>query len=215
MKAVQIVRFVDEARVLRLDMQGSVLVITGNTFSHATEVFVNGSKIHFTVVSDTLIEAELPSSMAATPVQEVQVLSETLSGLSGYSSASYKMTGGTVTGLAKLLQRYLKLLMTTPGSDAFHKSAGGGLLDVVGMSFDPDEPEPVIAQIVTAVGRAADQLKASQSRQKLPSSEMIRGATVLDIGFDAKRLGFRVKILLTTVSGDQIVSSFSAATIGS
>ena len=111
-------------------------------------------------------------------------------------------------GAALTTQRYIKLLLTDPGSDAFHKSAGGGLSQIIGSNFDLDDPNPLIGHISTAVQRTTDQMISSQTMQKKSSDGKINFARLIDVGFDKSRMAFNFQVLLTFASGIQTVSRF-------
>ena len=103
----------------RLNAGASFLDIRGTSFVDVANVLINGYRSpNFIVESTTRIFAEIPSAARGEPVTDIQVL--LLSAAPGQESAVVLDVGGGdgyVSGTAKLLQTFIKVLLTTPGSD--------------------------------------------------------------------------------------------------
>ena len=54
----------------------------------------------------------------------------------------------------KVIQQYLVLLLSEPGSDTFHPEWGGGLREVTRLPLDPKNPSSYTGPVMAAVERA-------------------------------------------------------------
>lgn len=206
MKALRVTRLVDRATVRSIDAHGDppVLHLEGVGFTHAVGVRLNGKIFGgFVLHDDTVLEITVPLELRSAPIQSVDVICGDLSP-GGDVSLEWAVGPDVVSGVHKLVQRWVKLLLTTPGTDSFHPDHGGGLRSVLGAVVDPDEPGPLVACILAAVTRTTDQTVASQNTRRLPPDERLRRVDVLDLSFDRKRLAFDLRLGFETASGKKM-----------
>src|SRR4051812_35422480 len=107
-----------------------VIDVLGADFRSVDEVLINKiASPDVIVVNKTRLVAQVPDSLLDQRVLSVTVLSRRLT-VSAKSVLRFRIgsTPGKVTGILRLVQKFLKLLLTTPGSDIFNKQAGGGAL---------------------------------------------------------------------------------------
>ncbi len=168
------------AGLLALDVQG-------NDFSAVDEVHINEiPSPDVMVVSRTRLLAQLPESLQRYPdVQSVVVLSNTLT-LNQRSLLRFRIgdTPGRVSGILRLLQTFVKILFSTPGTDIFSPNTGGGALQNTGATFGADEGQGIKADFTIAVDRTARHIISTQSRNgSIPRDERLLRASVLGATF--------------------------------
>jgi len=161
--------------------------VQGNDFRSVDEVQINEiPSPDVMVVSRTRLIAQLPSSLQATPdIQSVVVLANTLT-LNQRSLLRFRIgdTPGRVTGILRLLQLFVKILVSNAGSDIFSPNTGGGALRNVGATFGADEGGGIKADFTIAVDRTARHIISTQSRNgRIPRDERLLRATVLGATF--------------------------------
>ena len=163
------------------------LDVVGEDFRSVDEVFINDTPSPDVIVlSKTRLIAQLPDSLQSIPnVQDVMVLSRTLT-LSASSILRCRIgdTPGVVTGILRLLQLFVKLLLSNPGSDIYNKKLGGGGLKDLGSTFGSDEGNNIKANFTVAVDRTARQVISIQSRDgTIPRDERLLNAKLLGATF--------------------------------
>jgi hypothetical protein len=93
-------------------------------------------------------------------------------------------TPSSVSGILRLLQLFVKLLISEPGSDIMNKTLGGGLLRPLGATFGTEDGDSIRTNAVVAVDSVSKQIVAIQSRNgTLPRNERLMSAAVLGATF--------------------------------
>jgi hypothetical protein len=208
MNGFKLISFLEQVPIRKVDLSNDnrTVILYGQRFSYVTEVQVNGVDVEYTIYSDNRIDVTIPNDMGL--VRSIAATADTIQDGTLDSTARYEVKNAVVSGATKTLQRYIKLLLTEPGSDAFHKTAGGGLLLLAGMTIDIENPSVLTGHIVTAARRAEEQLIASQINRRLSNDEKLSSIRILDVAFDKSQVSILVQVLMTMVSGVQAVTSF-------
>jgi hypothetical protein len=198
----------NNVRFASIDDTPSVEIL-GQDFTAVDEVLINGTASPSVVVlSSTFLIAQLPSNVAtATDVVSVQVLSKRLT-LTKRSVLSFRIgrTPGRVSGLYKLIQQFLKVLFTTPGSDIFNQSMGGGALKSIGKTYGGDQGGSIVSDFILAVNQTARQITARQARDtSLAVSERLLTARVLSSNFDKTQGALFVSVEIQSQAGQAAV----------
>ena len=111
-------------------------------------------------------------------------------------------TPAKCAGILKLMQLYVKLLLTTPGTDIFDKSLGGGVLNILGSSFSRSEGGQIVSKFIVASDTVVRQIIAIQGRQpQLPADEKLLSAKVVSAKFSASQGALLVTVELTSQAG--------------
>lgn len=76
--------------------------------------------------------------------------------------ASFGIRPKKLTGLAKLIQIVVLSLMNNPGRSVLDPERGGGLPDLIGRNFDPDDPTELFADIAQSVKRTQSEIIQAQ-----------------------------------------------------
>ena len=191
----------------RLASLGGLLAldVIGEDFRSVDEVRIND--IHspdFIVIAKNRLIAQLPETLQNNPdVSSIQVLSRTLT-LTNKSLLRFRIgdTPGQVQGILRLLQLFVKLLLSAPGTDIFNKNLGGGALRNVGVTFNSGDGESIKADFVIAIDRVARQIVSMQSRNgSLPRDERLLNATLKGATFDRSQGALFVVIEVVSQTG--------------
>lgn len=180
------------------------LDIFGQDFSAVDEVLVNDRESpDFQVLSRTRLLAQLPDDLTMPEVTSVNVVSRKLT-VTKRSILRFRIsdTPSKCTGILKLMQLYVKLLLTTPGSDIFDKKLGGGVLTLLGSSFSKAEGGEIVSKFIVASDSVVRQIIAIQGRQpQLPSDERLLSAKVVSARFSVLQGALLVTVELTSQAG--------------
>lgn len=176
------------------------LDIRGSKFADVVEVLINGyPSPEFIVVSQRRLLAEIPVSQRSAEVRTVQVRTAG----SGASAAALLVfdvtTNRRAEGWLKLAQTVLKVLFTTPGTDIFNPSAGGGLYSLVGSAGNAGA---LRGQASLAVQNTSSQIIKSQAANtSLPSSEKLKAFELLDASFDRFSATLSIRVRISAMDG--------------
>jgi hypothetical protein len=178
----------DHAEQLGLYKKGDILpiifVINGENFSEAKKVLINTREVEFYIVSSKRLFAFMPANWKDLSLDEVYVITDS----KRYSSSSllvYELgQWGTVGGPEKVVSQFIKLLMTTPGTDSFEPHLGAGLLKFPGQGLK--YPADIAVKVTTAIVRAADHYRLSQmGNSSLKSYEKLENAKIISMDHNA------------------------------
>jgi len=209
---IQVISLVDDLQVISVeDIQGAsprtLRVIGSEGFSHAQSVLINGyPTVSFQLISDTVLLVNVGAFFDGTPVTSmaVTVVSATMTGTRSVRlvlGPSVRL--GSVSGVQKLVQHVVKVLLTNVGSNRFRPGAGGGLLRMTAFDLSPDARPKIVAGISHALSATEKQIVASNSTERsLPASERLLGLSLGDVTFNENTLEATASIRLTTYGGE-------------
>jgi len=178
--------------------------IIGKDFRSVDEVLINQLVAEsVVVVNKNRLLATVPEELDAQRVLSVKVLSRRLT-VSERSLIRFRVgqTPGKVTGILRLIQLFLKVLFTTPGTDIFDPKLGGGALRSIGRSFGVMEGHDVLNNLVIAVDNTARQIVALQAKDStIPLDERLLSAKVLRSEFNKRETTVDVAVEITSQAG--------------
>lgn len=208
MKSLQVIQLADSlpvARITALSSEGPYR-LHGRDFRFVENVLFNGADAPtFVIESRTTILATLP--VPRSELREVMVLSSQVT-MTERSLVRLQLGGGVVEGITRLVQRFTKLLLQTPGSDIFSPEDGGGLRDLVGYAASVSGVSDLVARHNLAISRTREQIQRRQarSRQYIPAAERLVGAEVLSVDFDRDTGTLRSRVRLQSAAGDALLN---------
>jgi len=163
------------------------LILRGSDFRYAEEVYINESKSPSVVIlSNQTLLAQVPFEQEG-PIRSIAVVSSRLT-RTQRSTIDFRLgdTPTSVSGLDRLVQVFLKILLQTPGTDAFAPNIGGGLLNVAGkLQGSPTaSANSMAADAKLSVERTRRQLMSIQANAPaLSLSEKMLYARLLETNF--------------------------------
>ena len=189
------------------------LDIYGEDFRSVEDVLMNQVSVpSFVVLGKTRLLAEVPQPLVNLTITSIMVLSrKLLISPRSYIRFNIGRTPSKTRGILKLMQLFLKMLLTTPGTDIFAPKAGGGAMVHLGQSVGTNEGSDVVAGIIVSVDSTARQIVQIQGRnQSIPPDERLLTAKVLSAGFNKNETAILVGIELTSQAGRSAVARFEA-----
>lgn len=180
------------------------LDITGKDFRSVDEVLINDIPAEeIVVVSKNRLLATIPvGARNGFPIR-VLVMSRRLT-LTPKSLIRFKIgrTPSKVRGILKLIQVFVKLLFTTPGTDIFSPRLGASGLKDIGRSFSKSQTSGIVSDFVVAVDTTARQIIRLQAQNPaLPSDERLLTAKVQGSSFDPTQAALIVSVEITSQAG--------------
>lgn len=157
------------------------LRLTGHDFRAVAEILLNGAEAStFTVLSETKLLVEVPDTLGEDTIVRVEVLSARVT-LTDRSLLRFRLGSPTrkTAGILRLMQFYLRVLITTPSRDIFAPTIGGDALAAIGGTAGNREGQDVLAGLIVAVGRTTRQVIALQARDiRSPREERLLSARI-------------------------------------
>lgn len=186
------------------------LDVLGDDFRRVDEVRINGvASSEVVLVSERRLLAQVPEVLAQVPLTSVTVTSTTLA-LTAKSLLTFQLhrTPSKVSGLLRLVQLFLKLLFTTPGTDIFAPKLGGAALRHVGLTFGKDQGGQIVSDLIVAVRTTVRQVVALQARDpRLPREERLLDAKVLEAGYNRVETALVVGLELLSHAGQRATAN--------
>jgi hypothetical protein len=151
----------------------------------------------------------VPTALTLTLLTSVTVTSNNLT-VSAQSLIKFQIgsPASKVSGILRLLQVFLKILLTRPGLDIFAPRLGGNGLKDVGLTFGADEGGNIVSDFTIAVSTAVRQILAIQSKNPtLASSERLMSATVLSATYSSTESALIVSVQVTSQAGQSAIAN--------
>lgn len=187
-----------------LETETPTLEIVGDDFSAVDEVLLNDiASPEVVILSRTKLTAVIPVEVRGQQVVNVIVVSyRAVYTQQSVVSFRFGDVNRKATGINRLMQLFLKVLLSTPGSDIFNKNLGGGALRNLGKTFSKDNSGSLVSDFVIAVDTTVKQIIAIQARQpRLPRDECLLSARVLSARFDTMQTALVVSVELLSQAG--------------
>jgi hypothetical protein len=191
---LQVIEIRDILPVKRLEIAHGVeprsVYVRGVDMRSAREVWLNEYKSPDIVVIDNkTVLAQVPAAVDGGPLRSVTVVSSKLT-QADRSRIEFRIGDSPrfISGIERLIQVFLKLLLQTPGTDAFAPDLGGGILRAAGrLSRSPTAgANTLVADVEVGVGRTSKQLLSLQAHEPaLALTEKLLYARLLEARFSA------------------------------
>jgi len=177
----------------------TVIDIRGvSDFNRASEVIVNGEEVpSFVILSDSRILAT--PNLVMDSIESIEVLSDAyLENQTKFVQVSLGSRARSVEGIDKVIQKVIKVLLNTPGTDSRNLNLGGGLNTYIGQPLNPKE---VPSDIATSVRITEEQIIGSESEKNLPDRDKLSSIKILSISM-ADSTSLRLNLEITNKLGD-------------
>jgi hypothetical protein len=183
--------------------------IFGSDFNSAHEILINDAKSpSVIIISSRELLAQVPPSIGGAAVRSVAVISHRLTNTRS-SKLTYKLgdTTRTISGMERLIQQFIKMLLSTPGRDIFAKKIGGGLLRTVARQTARGGGS-MVADLHMGVDRTRRQIMTLQANDKTVAlTERLLYARVVEARFIQQELALVGKIAMGNQANQQSVTA--------
>ena len=180
------------------------LDIYGKDFSSVAQVFINDVVSPSVVVlSKNRLLAQVPLLLANSTLTSVTVVSNQLT-VSPRSLIKFEIppVASKVSGILRLMQVFLKILLTTPGRDIFAPRVGGNALAPLSMYYSESSAGGIISSIILSVTQTQRQIITIQSQDPtIPPAERLLSATVTNAEFNQEEGALIASISLLSQAG--------------
>jgi len=189
-----------------------LLDIYGEDFRAVDVVLINEiESTQVIILSPTRLLALVPPAVGGLVNLDVQVISRSLT-LTKKSLIRFRLgnSPAKVRGILRLVQLFLKVLLTTPGSDIFVPRLGAAALRNLGQTFGATQQGDIVSDFIVAVDLATRQLIAIQgSDSSIPADEKLLQAKVVSSSFDRNSSALIVSVELTSQTGQGALANLA------
>lgn len=191
------------------DFHPPSIVVIGERLNLAEEVVYNGVEAEeFMISSPTMLVIRIPESQVGKDLTELRIFTTPKSVV---GDASVRLGLPTpvqkVTGVDRLVQQFLMVFLSTPGSDVFSLNSGGGALSLIGKTTDRMHTS-VAADLAQAVERTNSELLRLQGKStRIPPSERLLSATLDSVKYDPDTTVVSAKVSIRNMLGEEALVS--------
>lgn len=192
---LQMIEIRDVLSVKQLELAHGVyplsFYVRGPDMRSANEVWLNEYKSpDFLKIDNQTLLVQVPDAIAKGPIRSVTVISSKLTATER-SKITFRLGDTTkyISGIERLIQMFLKILLQTPGTDAFAPELGGGLLRAAGrLSRSPTAgANTLVADVEVGVSRTRRSILSLQAHEPaLSLQEKLLYAKLLEARFSAQ-----------------------------
>ena len=188
--------------------QSLSLVVEGSSFSNVTSVLVNGYKAPtFVVLSPTKLLADQPTNVVGKPLTSVTVLKsdvqDSKTSIISFEASLPPIQYSDKTGL---VQKFLKLLLTTRGSDIFSPQSGGNLLTLIGAMSGGVTVSNLGARASMYVQATASQIISIQATSTAPLAAKLRSVIVLSASYNTADTSLDIRLSIEAMDGSRVIA---------
>lgn len=213
---------VEKVNQADVQLDNNCLRVQGQDFTNAVQVLLNRQPVDFVVLSKNYLVCSHSPDLETVDSLEVVASSARITGTSFFSYFLGEPIR-TVSGIEKLTGQFIKLLLTSRGTDTFNPDLGGDLQKWVSSTTDP-EGSVAFSQILSKVVTLGANMTAGQVVSNLPPEETLAFVEVVDIQFNpADPTEIELSIRLRNLAGQlaavnvlvgQVASAIQTASAG-
>ena len=156
------------------------IVVVGTDMSSASEVIYNGVlATEFVVSSSTRLIVRIPPTQVGKDLTDFKVFASKPI-LRGEASLIMELSKPfqSVSGMDRLVQSWMMVFLTTPGSDVFSPQSGGGAMAIIGSSTDRKN-KSAAADLSVAIDRTQAELLRLQAQNRgIPPEERLLSSSL-------------------------------------
>lgn len=181
------------------------VVVLGDKLNLTQEVFYNELKVtEFVVSAPNRLVVRIPESQVGKEFVGIQVFSS-VNVTKTSSALSFELIKPLrqIEGIERLVQSWMIVFFTSPGSDVFDLKSGGGVRAIIGKNTNT-QGKGVSADLALAIERTQNELLRLQSQNsKIPLSEKLLSATLSAMNYDDRTTTLSATVALKNMLGEQ------------
>lgn len=182
----------------------SVMLI-GQDLYKASEVEYNGVLApEWIVAAPNRLLVRVPRSQVGQPFLGVRVFAEISVTGSRQAAVEFGLVAPfrKIVGIDRLVQSWLLVFFTTPGSDVFSPASGGGGRSLIGKSTDQNQ-SGIAADLALCIDRTKSELLRLQAlTSSIPPEERLLSSDLVAVNFDQQSSTLFAQVSLKNLVGD-------------
>lgn len=181
------------------------IAVRGESLAKATEIYFNDIRVsEFLVLGTDRLLVKIPESQVGKQLLSLRVLADAfLTRSDSVLELALPRPLGFVQGLERLVQTFILVFQTTPGSDIFEPNSGGGARSLIGKNTDR-RGKTAAADLVLALDRTKNEILQFQAKAaNIPMSEKLLSVDLQSVNFVAEETALNARISLSNMLGNQ------------
>lgn len=201
-RVIQLTDLLPITKIEKTALQTPSLKITGEGFLTAMNVVINNiNSPDFAILSDSVIVCQVPNLNERITNVVVQGRNALNTKRDAIINIGLTETIGITEGLSKLVQSFVKILLTRRGSSIFNPELGSKFRDLLGMNISDNEVlEPLITQTVSDV----EQYILDTQSSSLPLDERLLKVQITNIAYNLKEQSVSVSIMIYNANNQAV-----------
>jgi len=200
-KSIRILTTYRILNITNIETTTSFIRAKGDDFSTTKFVVVNGQTTTDFALSGSSILIYPPEGIATNEVTFIAVIAES----SDYDDHTLMKLGfgydvREVSGVDRLVQLFVFVLLKSPGSYILDKYSGGGLMEIMRKGAGT-QPDKVLPDVIAAIRKTESDIKAMQAGLKPPASELLLSVEILNTSIRSSDSSISVFVQLVTLDG--------------
>ena len=203
MSDLGVIKYIDAlaySSVRLVSAKPRIIEITGEDFTNASVVQINGQTCRFESVGTTRMLVELPIEIEA--VLEITILSASPTATKEATSVQLGMFDRPqkISGFSKLIQRVIKVLLTTQGTNTIEPTEGGSLQSLIGSNVR--DAGTLTADVSARIEGVEEYFLTDPNYTRLPDSEKLRSIEISELTWDKESQTIRLDLRITAADGN-------------
>lgn len=179
------------------------ILAQGKDLLQTSEVEINGILAsEFIIQSPTRLLIKIPDSQVGQVLTSVRAYAN-LSPSYDKAAVTFGMIRPMrfIKGIDRLVQSWLLLFFTTPGTDIFDTNSGAGAQTLIGRTTDAGH-QSVAADLALCIDHTKMELMKLQAQaQYLPMDERLMSSSLLGVNFDREKSTLYADVSLVSMAG--------------
>lgn len=162
------------------------IVVVGEQLNSVSEILYNGILVsEYVVSSPSRLIVRIPPSQVGKDLMDFKVFSNRpLQNADASLLMEVSRPLKTISGMDRLIQNWMIVFMTTPNSDVFTPTSGGGARAIIGSRTD-SKNKSASADLAVAVQKTEAELIKSQAKSfNIPPEEKLLSSSLESVFFD-------------------------------
>lgn len=209
-RVLQLKRVLELASVAELPgVSPRTIELRGNRLDNASSVEINSMDAPgFVAIGSSRLLVQVPPGLLGA-ISDVAVFSDYL--IQGGRSVAFYDLGshpGVAQGKYRALQNFVKLLLTTPGTDIFSPGSGGGFQTLLIRNVSPATEPAIAGEIESRTMSVARQVIQAQALDStIPPGERLLSATIDNIIVSPSQGAVSLFLSLAFHDGEKVSST--------
>ena len=181
----------------------SVLII-GSGLDKTKEVLFNDIEAReFIISSPSRLVVRIPESQVGKALRGIRVFSTVpVSRKDAVLELGFPKPMKSVSGMERLVQNWMLIFMSTPGSSIFNPSSGAGGRSIIGRTTDR-YGKGVSADLAQAIDKTKTELISIQGKNpRIPLSEKLLSSDLESLNFDSNTATLHARVAIKNMLGD-------------
>ncbi len=204
-RVIELTDILPITKIEKTNLQTPSIKITGSGYLSTLRVMINNVRSpSFAVLNDNVIVAEIPNLKDRITNVVVYGRNATDTNRDAVLEVGLSESIGITTGMSKLVQRFVKVLLTRKGSSLFHPEMGTRFRDLQGIGINQKD---VIKPLITQTVEDAERYLLNTQSSSIPKDERLLRVVISDISYNVNEQSISISVMIYNANNETIRTS--------